>query len=362
MNKAQIEAMVNDHVNHVVADRGKIEDDLVEAKSQWPTPDKAKQLAGMANAAHGQTLTWIVGLHEGRHEVVSFDDVELADWWPQVQSQFAHDVTPDISTLTVHTGYGKVVCVRFETDRAPYLVKNSEGGWAKAAVPWRAGTGTRTATRAELLSLLSEATRVPTLELVEPSVFLTLSPTTRGIPMPKVDYEAPSEYSIMLRGGLFIDAEPGKQVVLPKHKWMVALRANGKEVYHFEEVSFHSARQHASVWTRLDEPRPIPPDNAVDPYGVTDRPVGLVVRGPDRVEFHQYSTELEPEIGAALRKFERIEVEMRFPVGSTDREAVVVTALAAVPNPSRRQRAVATWILPAEVDAGRSKYKSDQDC
>lgn len=85
MNKVQLEIRVNEIVNHVIAG-GKVEDDHVEAKREWPKLDKAGQLAGMANAAGGYPILWIIGLCEGSHKIVAVDDTDPASWWQQMQA------------------------------------------------------------------------------------------------------------------------------------------------------------------------------------------------------------------------------------------------------------------------------------
>lgn len=79
----------------------------------------------MANAAHGHSIMWIVGLSEEKRAVVPIDDTDPANWWPQMQKQFAYEVTPDLTVVNVSTDHGKVVCLHFETNRAPYFVKKA---------------------------------------------------------------------------------------------------------------------------------------------------------------------------------------------------------------------------------------------
>jgi hypothetical protein len=65
----QLEARVIDLVDLVLAG-GRIEDDLVECKSQWPDPQQrssTRQLAGHANKAHDEPILWIIGIDEKTH-------------------------------------------------------------------------------------------------------------------------------------------------------------------------------------------------------------------------------------------------------------------------------------------------------
>ncbi|WP_040714148.1 hypothetical protein [Nocardia takedensis] len=367
MNKALIEATALRHINHVLGG-GKIEDSTVEAKRAWPGVDKAKQLAGLANAALGHPVMLLIGLCEATHTVVPIDDkVDLATWWPQVKSKFLYGAVPRLTDLTVHTNHGAVVCLYFETDQPPYMVAGT--GWVNGGVPWRDGTDTRSATRADLLLMLSQTVSVPVLELIKPEAILyehqprtfqNIVPQPTPAPQPE---PGPPSYNFGIRGGLFIDAEPDKHVVFPEHRWSVVAHIQGVEPIRFTEIQFTSARQHANQWVRMNsgEPRPIPPDKSVDPFGVTDRPVGLVVRGPDSVTFHG-SVEIDAVDASRVRWADTVEIEMHFPIGAGDRAARIVTKLAMTAHPPTRESAVARWILPEVVEQGRSAYEGERRC
>src|SRR5262249_53745692 len=64
------------------------EDARVELKAEWTDPQKAaRQIAGHANAARGEPILWLIGVDKDRG-VTGADYNELANWYPQVQSQF----------------------------------------------------------------------------------------------------------------------------------------------------------------------------------------------------------------------------------------------------------------------------------
>jgi hypothetical protein len=127
------------------------EDDKVELKSLWPSDPKkaARRMAGHANAARGEPILWLIGVDE-RNGVVGADDVEMANWWPTVQAEFA-GLTPGIvAHLNILVEDKTIVAILFETDRAPFVVKNpvhgsAGGGSVSLEVPWREGTSIRSA-------------------------------------------------------------------------------------------------------------------------------------------------------------------------------------------------------------------------
>ncbi|WP_109523575.1 MULTISPECIES: hypothetical protein [Nocardia] len=330
MNKTRIEATVNDHVMHVV-DGGRIEDEFVEAKAEWPKTDKAGQLGGMANAAHGHPVMWIIGLSENEHRVVPLDETDPADWWQQMQSKFAPGATPDLTVIQVHTDHGKVVCLHFETEQPPYLVKVDNNGWVTAGVPWRSGTRTRTATRSELLSMMERSAYVPGLDLLSADVELTITYTG--------NFSPPPTSRLSLYGQLFIDSEAGEHIVLPEHRQEITVRTGSGDVYPFRTVAFTPV-------TKRHEKRAKPEnglvtnrgtaDDELMPHGIANRPVGLVVLGPDLIAFEshiQVSWEQATSFGC-----EWVEVSLKFPIGATERVARISRRLARVPSASDETR------------------------
>lgn len=103
-----------------------VEDFRVELKADWiADPNKtARRIAGHANAARGVSILWLIGVDE-TNGVVGADPTELANWFPAVEAEF-DGIAPELTDLNVPTDNGKsVVALFFETDRAPFLVKNS---------------------------------------------------------------------------------------------------------------------------------------------------------------------------------------------------------------------------------------------
>ena len=147
-----------------------VEDSTVEIKADWPEASKAaRRIAAHANAARGDNILWLIGADEAKG-VVGASPQELANWFPAVESEF-ESVSPSIQTVNITYESKGVVALCFDTSRAPYLVKNPAfgkpaGGPVQFEVPWREGTKTRTATRNDLILLLSPLSKVPKCDLL----------------------------------------------------------------------------------------------------------------------------------------------------------------------------------------------------
>jgi len=154
-----------------IADGGPLEDSLVELKSKWPSPRwHARQLAGHANAARGNPIMWLIGVDE-KSGVCGASENEAGDWYNQIKSEFDGGVAPAM-TGPVSFDYAghTVVAVVFSTTRPPYVIKNpardtEKSGPFSLEVPWRDGTNTRSAGRAELLVVLSEEVVIPNIDV-----------------------------------------------------------------------------------------------------------------------------------------------------------------------------------------------------
>jgi hypothetical protein len=160
----QIEAWALDVIERV--DSGaSVEDSRVELKAEWPEPQKAaRRIAGHANAARGAEILWLIGVDEDRG-VVGAEANEFAAWFPQVEAGF-DGLAPAHTELHVPTTGQTVVAMLFETERAPFVVKNpaygrTGGGSVELEVPWRDGTRIRSARRSELVRLLSPLAEQP---------------------------------------------------------------------------------------------------------------------------------------------------------------------------------------------------------
>ena len=148
-----------------------VEDFRVELKANWIEPIKAaRRIAGHANAAKGAEILWLVGVDEG-NGVIGADNGELAKWYSQVQTEFDGLAPRMVVDINVPIDGRTVVALVFETDRAPFVIKNPvfgkhTGGPVEREVPWREGTRVRSATRADLLKILSPLQLLPNLEVL----------------------------------------------------------------------------------------------------------------------------------------------------------------------------------------------------
>lgn len=162
MKNNQIESWALRIIEKVEASQP-VEDSKVELKAEWPADHAkaARRIAGHANAARGEWILWLIGVDE-QQGVKGAEAEEPNIWLGQIGKQF-EGLVPRYFDLNVLTKNGQtVVAIVFETNRAPYVVKNPSfgkqaGEGVALEVPWREGTKVRTATRADLLLLLNEA-------------------------------------------------------------------------------------------------------------------------------------------------------------------------------------------------------------
>jgi hypothetical protein len=145
------------------------EDSSVELKSEWIQPaEAARRIAGHANAAGGGPILWLIGID--RHgQFTNPEPKELANWHAGVVANF-DGIAPPMRDVLVVVSQGIVVALQFDTDRAPFVVKNPAFGQSPGPVsrevPFREGTAVRSATRNDLLQILVSPTLLPSIELV----------------------------------------------------------------------------------------------------------------------------------------------------------------------------------------------------
>jgi hypothetical protein len=149
-----------------------VEDLRVELKSEWPRDFQktARQLAGHANSARGDSILWIIGADEERGIITGTTYEDLAKWLPQVQSEF-DGLFPSLMDINIKRKDKTVAALCFDTSRFPYVVKNpvfgqNLGGPVQYEVPWREGAKTRTAARDDLILMLSPLVKMPKVEVL----------------------------------------------------------------------------------------------------------------------------------------------------------------------------------------------------
>lgn len=187
------EAWVHRIIEQVKASHN-VEDDYVELKSDWMTGDSfkiARRLAAHANAARGQDILWIFGIDEDS-KICGVDKQEYSNWWNSVASHF-DGISP--TPYYICSVYEKVnvASVGFSTLRRPFVVKNPEYGKTKGVVaqrevPWREGTGTRSATRNDLIALMQPVYKLPKVEILKASLLVNVENHTKNTPNKLISY------------------------------------------------------------------------------------------------------------------------------------------------------------------------------
>lgn len=235
----------------------RVEDGLVELKADWPNPQRsARRLAGHANSAHGEGILWLIGLDEAKG-AQPLRDVELAEWWVQVQTFFDR-VTPILTDVVVHTEDGPIHALFFDTSLSPFVLKNSAygkpgGGPVEYEVPWRDGTAVRSATRSDLIRLLAPVVQLPELEALSASVVLRIG-----------DPAMNEKYEWYFRLELYVTPQIGTVVVFPVHRTRLEFSLDGGAFnplvpavlgYHVPTRSTFESGLETSRTRRLSRPR-----------------------------------------------------------------------------------------------------------
>ncbi len=196
------------------------EDARVELKASWPEAAKAaRRMAAHANAARGEPVLWIIGIDE-KKGVVPLASSDMATWGAQVRAQF-DGVAPTITDLVVPTEDGPVTALLVETDRAPFVVRNPDygaagGGAIQFEVPWRSGTAVRSATRAELIRMLTPNRKLPEAEVLGASVMRDIGQT--------LDRNRNTTVTLQL----YLVPASADRVVIPFHRTSCTLRPFGQ--------------------------------------------------------------------------------------------------------------------------------------
>ena len=163
---------------------------------------------------------WLIGLDENKKAVTGADDTEFANWWPKVVAEF-QDVYPQLAYhINVPVDGLTVSAMLFETDRAPFLIKNPvagqpHGGPVELEVPWREGTRIRSARRSELLRML--ATQVTLPEVQVRYCQLTLKRTRSDVPMRQW----------YLHADLYVIPSRDQSIVIPYHQCGLTFEIDG---------------------------------------------------------------------------------------------------------------------------------------
>ncbi len=206
MRRNVVEAKVLEILERV--ERGQpVEDTFVELKREWLADHSkaARRLGGLANAARGEPVLWIVGVDEDAHAVPGAPEQELANWLPAVERCFDEAAPTNVLSLAVPYKGVTVSAMVFATDAAPYVVKNPTGGPITLDVPWRQGTRVFSARRQDLLRILAPISELPEVELLEAEL--------------EVHDGHGGENSVWnLRATIYVIPPLGKTSVIPRHR------------------------------------------------------------------------------------------------------------------------------------------------
>ena len=207
------------------------EDFRVELKAHWPDAQKAaRQIAGHANAAHGEPILWLIGVDEEKG-VVGVNNEELANWYAQVRAEFDGLAPKLLRDLNVPVAGITVVALLFDTDRAPYLVKNPaygqpNGGPVQLEVPWREGRSTRSASRSDLLRILSPIQKNPSFELL--NAWLKVYPERADYhPDGPIYRDDPKNLTWKLQMEFYVTPRTDARVVIPFHRCRASFEIPG---------------------------------------------------------------------------------------------------------------------------------------
>lgn len=224
------------------------EDSRVELKAQWIDPSKAaRRIAGHANAARGELILWVFGVDE-KQGVVGADHADLAAWYPSVKKCFDEEWSPSlIADLNVSVGNQTVVALLFETDRAPFVIKNLDGkGSIDREVPWREGTSIHSATRAQLIRLLSPLQKLPSLEVLSGSLSVSSVPVMRN------HAHLPTGWNWLLKLELYISTKSESRVVIPMHRCKASFKVENSFDQSLNEIPFYCVDLEPLISERYD--------------------------------------------------------------------------------------------------------------
>ena len=265
MRAAELEARVHSAIEARRKGQVSAEDDFVECKSEWPDSGKPRQLAGLANRAAGEPVVLIVGFDDKTGTISSPTSVDPAQWWERLSQGFNQEPPELLRHMRVHIGEEEHVhAYAFATDRAPYVVKDSQG----LDVPMRHSTGTRSAYRSELVRMLLPTLLAPRVELLSASLTPTLQESD-----PQKD-EASQEWRGMLT--LFFEKVTSDPIMLPTYRMEADLDVRG----HSRPAQVLATT--GEIWLASANRAPKVPS----PFGAEIRSDGVVLTGSAEVRLH----------------------------------------------------------------------------
>lgn len=187
----------------------------------------------------------MVGVDEKSQTVVGADTNELSSWYQKIESKFNEGIAPVlISNLNILVENKTVVALLFETDRAPFVINNPNGGSFTHGVPLRVGTRTKCASHSDLIRLLSPIQRLPEVEVLGCELVVEPSKPFSSRTL-KVTYCAPWQLNLFL--DLYIAPNNSDRIVFPWHRCKCWIELPGTipslelKVSHFETPSWSTS-------------------------------------------------------------------------------------------------------------------------
>lgn len=320
MQQQRLEAKVLRYVEAVLAGR-RIEDDRVECKSEWPEDHRkaARQIAGLANAARGESILWLVGIDDARGRLTDPGASDPAEWWPRVSRWFAQ-LAPELSILTVPLSGGAVIALEFDTSRSPYVVTTRGEGGVDREIPWREGTALRSAHRSELLQSLVGEAQVPRFDVISAEL--------------RVQHHA-DRYNykpgtLLLETMVRAYLEAPEPVRLPEHRWTLEVAAG--DVTHSLPFEIEGPHTFAPSQSQLSFRGPLISLGAI--RYVKDS--GLEIEGSEQVIITSRDAidNGVPDLVEAFRAARRVSLAASFPVALSSRVAHFGVDLARTRRPT----------------------------
>jgi hypothetical protein len=174
---------------------------------------------------------WLIGVDE-KKGVVPFSPTELGDWWGAVSKYFDRP-TPTLQNVVTYSNNRPICALVFDTSARPFVITNPDEGKYPFVVPWRDGNRTRTANRAELLSLLAPNQVLPRLDILE---FVVRADRPQG------NYG--QYWSVTLK--VYVHQHPNEVLVVPQHRCGCVLDVpEFRLIFDAPEISFRDDRRKA---------------------------------------------------------------------------------------------------------------------
>lgn len=305
------------------------EDDRVEVKSQWPKPDKARQLAAAANALRGEPLIYIIGCAEnGLVQALHEQDPE--SWHAQMSAAFDSE-PPDLvmhASVPVGDAPGEsVVALLFSTEQFPYVMPVP--GQDRREVPIRMASGTVSANRRQLLRILAPSLAAPACEIqgARISAYLNEYPAVEAnVELGNAPQPARTDLCITVQAQVFIEYVGSSSATIPAHSVRARVVAPNNDAWELR------TRVHPTGGIGRDRPRPAPPR-----FGVYVSEGFVTATGPGAFSFqataYVHSTEvpreqLEAQV-AVLDAAEQLTLDVRLAFVAVERHSRVSRNLVA---------------------------------